>query len=69
MEEKSGRPIEDAVMFALISMHLEGNKLDAESLPQVTSFSLGTLMQLPITEEVRKHLRVLAERYCVCRDS
>jgi len=49
--EKCGRPVGEAACFALISLHLEGNKLDAEALCQVSAFQLGVLLQLPITEE------------------
>jgi hypothetical protein len=51
IEEVSGRPISEAILFGLISLHLEGNKLDAEALAKISVFQLGTVLQLPITEE------------------
>ena len=49
---KTGRDFEELVVFALMSQHINGDPLDADSLANLSLFTLGNVLELPITEEV-----------------
>eukprot|EP00277_Geminigera_cryophila_P015374 CAMPEP_0179458962 /NCGR_PEP_ID=MMETSP0799-20121207/42383_1 /TAXON_ID=46947 /ORGANISM="Geminigera cryophila, Strain CCMP2564" /LENGTH=443 /DNA_ID=CAMNT_0021260479 /DNA_START=42 /DNA_END=1373 /DNA_ORIENTATION=+ len=49
--QKDGLPHRDSVLHMLISMHMEGRKLDAQGISEVTVFPLATALSVPLTQE------------------
>ena len=43
-----GVPHRDAVLHMLISLHMEGNKLDANALSELSEFSVSKVPKIPL---------------------